>query len=378
MYGGSVSECTATDITIENSASAAHEYFGGLISYINGNVTVSESSLNGTMTITGTINYFGGIVGQTNNAKVTVQTCQNNSTISGNNYIGGIVGIVSLGKIDDCLNSGDISGAQYVGGIAGSIGSNSTTVIVSSCRNRASITGTSSYVGGIVGRAYNGSVVEKCFASGSITGTYDVGGIAGVAQANSNTNTARVYIYDCLSKASIVSTNTTGEARAGGVIGSIILSNQYVRIDNCGVTNVTITTANSDQTGAGGFIGKMNSSNSTKNRCSIRNCYTLISSVPGTSKCGGFVGDGTSYGELIYCYYVADDSNVSISSNITKTNLNKTAADATTCTTFNANTGYNLTIGSATYTSSLGWAIPAGCDYPVPGSLIAKGEEYYK
>lgn len=94
------------------------------------------------------------------------------------------------------------------------------------------------------------------------------------------------------------------------------------------------------------------------------------------------MGNAESYGEFHYCYYVADDTNVTINSNTTQDDLTKKTASeigsSATCDTFNANS-YALTINKVDYGSkSPAWAIPAGCDYPVPGSLIAKGEEYYK
>lgn len=375
---GKIILATAPDKGSDNSNNQ-----GGIIGYSQSNGQISGCTTGGTIIFqnesagkTGVAR--GGIIGQLNNKSAVIINCTNGASLETTmNDVGGIAGLVNLGKINDCINIGKVSGAQCVGGIAGNIGSNSTTVLVSGCRNQAAITGSNSYVGGIIGRALNGAVVSTCFAAGKITGLYDVGGIVGLAQANKDNANARVYVYDCLSKTDIESTNTEGEARAGGVVGSISLSNQYVRIDNCGVTNVTITTANASQTGAGGFIGKMNSSSTTKNKCSIRNCYTLVSTVPGDSKCGGFVGDGPKYGELLYCYYVADATKVNISTNITKTNYIQTTANAETCTTFN-NNNYNLTINGTTYSSSRGWTIPAGCDYPVPGSLLNKGDEYYK
>ena len=106
------------------------------------------------------------------------------------------------------------------------------------------------------------------------------------------------------------------------------------------------------------------------NRARIRNCYTLVESVPGSAKKGGFVGAVDKKAELRYDYFVADDSS-DISSDTEKDYYaRKTAAEIksdATCTAFNGNTGFSLTVGSS-YTSALGWALTNG--YPVPRALI--------
>ena len=51
IYGGTVTDCSGTDLTISTSV-ANKQYFGGIINYINGTVTVSRCSLNGTTTVT--------------------------------------------------------------------------------------------------------------------------------------------------------------------------------------------------------------------------------------------------------------------------------------------------------------------------------------
>ena len=173
----------------------------------------------------------------------------------------------------------------------------------------------------------------------------------------------------------------SNEARTGGAVGFVSNNQaQYIAIDNCGVIATSVTVDGG--TKVGGFVGRFASSNNNTNRTRIRNCYTLVSSITSpNSLYGGFVGNAESYGELHYCYYVADDLNVTIHSNTIQDNLlKKTAAEiasSTTCSTFNVN-NYVLTIDGKNYGSSLGWDIPDGCDYPVPGSLIEKGEEFYK
>ena len=108
----------------------------------------------------------------------------------------------------------------------------------------------------------------------------------------------------------------------------------------------------------------------------------MVGSVPGSANYGGFVGYAQGNGELHFDYYVAEGTNSNIASGVTMDNLSNTTASeigsAATCAIFNNNNTYQLEVNGKTYKSSLGWAIPDGVDYPVPGALIALGDEYYK
>ena len=231
------------------------------------------------------------------------------------------------------------------------------------------------------GKALNGVVVNSCYTKGNVSGRYDVGGLVGLMQVNNaGTGTlCRAYMYDCLANMNVTSTrDSAGDCRTGGAVGTVqINQNQFVAIDNCGVLGVDLTASYAK---VGGFVGWTNNSK-TAERLVIRNCYTMVGSVPGSANYGGFVGYAQGKGELHYDYYVADDTNSNIESGVTKDNLNKTTASeigsAATCAIFNSKT-YQLEVNGKTYKSSLGWAIPDGVDYPVPGALIALGDEYYK
>ena len=396
------------DLTVSGSItkteSTDNSCVGGIAGIVRGAASVSGCTNNAT--ITSTAKYTGGIVGRLyqSTSSTAISRCTNNGEVTGTEvYVtnkqigtGGIVGQqINGGTITECVNTGTVSGTSYVGGIVGDMGvagdGPSALSFISLCRNDATINASANCSGGIAGRIINGSVVSSCFAKGTIySESYDVGGIAGVVQVNKNSgktlnDKARVCVYDCLTAMNVTTTrsgDSSIEARTGGAVGCVTNNQaQYIAIDNCGVIATSVTVGGG--TKVGGFVGKFVSSNSNKTFTRIRNSYTLVSSISSpNSLYGGFVGNAESYGELHYCYYVADDTNVTINNNTTRDNLTKKnaaeIASSETCTTFNANS-YALTIDSTEYGSkSPAWDIPAGCDYPVPGSLIAKGEEYYK
>lgn len=119
------------------------------------NLILEEASiLGGTRT--------GGIVGF--GFKVSISYCHVNGNIVGNNNVGGIIGLGSGAfTIANSSATGTINGASYVGGICGSAESldirdnsidsadyNTTTAIITNCKNSATVSGENS-IGGIVG-----------------------------------------------------------------------------------------------------------------------------------------------------------------------------------------------------------------------------------
>ena len=119
-----------------------------------------------------------------------------NSTV---NYVGGIVGKVQAGTIENCSFSGSVSSSKskaYVGGIAG--GLNSANVTISGCANTADVTG--GYAGGILGFWKTAATIQNCYNTGSITGSDKSGGIVG--QLNKGTIENCYSIGDIGGKAS--------------------------------------------------------------------------------------------------------------------------------------------------------------------------------
>lgn len=381
-----VKGCSVKDINVVTADSGADaNNQGGVVGYAGGNSSIESCNTSGTIQFTGANSGSarGGIVGKLDSTG-SVEECTNGAAVTNalTNNTGGIAGALVNGSISGCVNAGSVTGTAYVGGIVGDASSTAVICFIESCRTNATVSGTANCVGGIVGRALNGVVVNSCYAKGSVSGRYDVGGLIGMMQVNNaGTGTlCRAYMYDCLANMNVTSTrNTDGDCRTGGAVGTVQISqNQFVAIDNCGVLGVTLTASYAR---VGGFVGWTNNSK-TAERLAIRNCYTMVGSVPGSANYGGFVGYAQNNGELHYDYYVADDENSNIETGVTKDNLSKTTASvirsADTCTTFNEHTTYQLEVNGKTYKSSLGWAIPDGVDYPVPGALIALGDEYYK
>lgn len=381
-----VKNCTVSNITVITAASGADaNNQGGVVGFAGGASKIESCSTSGTIQFTGTASGAarGGIVGKLDSTG-QVKDCVNNAVVTNAlvGSTGGIAGQLTKGTIVSCANTANVSGTSMVGGIVGFAGSTTNDgaetniTFITSSRNDADVTGTANCVGGIAGKLQNGAVMSGCYTEGNIsTSTYDVGGLVGLIQLNNNHANSRVYVYDCIANMNVSTSRTSGACRTGGAVGNITTTaTQYVAIDNCGVLDVTITAGGEY---VGGFAGWMTGNADNSNRARIRNCYTLVSSVPGSAKKGGFIGAVSNKAELRYDYFVADDSS-DIATATTVNYSKKTAAEIksdATCTAFNGN-NFTLNVGSSTYSSARGWAMTNG--YPVPGALISLGNDYHK
>ena len=111
-----------------------------------------------------------------------ISHCINYAEIKGENRVGGIVGYngavnktVTSCVIAQCENKGTITGKDEVGGIAAY-----SSGTVKECTNKATVTATDGYAGGIVGYNYEGSILlDSCYNSGEVSASAYSGGISG-------------------------------------------------------------------------------------------------------------------------------------------------------------------------------------------------------
>ena len=175
--------------------------------------------------------YIAGIVC---NNYGTISNCINNATVictdDGSKYglfpKGGIASTNS-GTISNCINNGDITGVDRIGGITGE---NEGTII--NCINTGNITATASgdnYVGGIggiVGTCPNNNwgSISNCINLGTIIGTGAVGGIIGFERGRITPYPTE--IINCINYGYVRGTNGVG-----GIIG--YKSDQFTNVSNC-------------------------------------------------------------------------------------------------------------------------------------------------
>lgn len=242
------------NLNLENVILKGHSYVGGFGGI---NINADHCHIVGTSSINASEDYVGGIVGMNSfndgdyifHGELTNISISDKTTISGNNYVGGIIGEYnmmsslrsSLISMESCISSATVNASgNYVGGIVGRIGyhkyknepfhiyfeSESQTYSLKECVNNGQVKGMN-YVGGIVGdfAVYTNSegkdrvVIKQSANEGEIIGVNYVGGITGRTCASIN---------NCYSVNEITAT----VSHVGGITGDVLPLNNG-RIANC-------------------------------------------------------------------------------------------------------------------------------------------------
>ena len=290
--GGKITSCT-----VDGKISGATyngklygSYVGGIAGQSFGEITSCTNSCD----FTNTVSSVGGIVGALKNA--TIQNCKNTGNIEGFGMTGGIVGNAEDSTISYCTNSGTISGKENtantrenwrVGGIVG----DTQTTKIESCINTGTVTAEKLHeVGGITGRLYYGSSIEKCSNNGVVTGGDETGGIVGYALAY---YTGGYDVSNCTNNGSV-----TGSSGVGGIVGVGTANNNDQSeqiISGCSNSGDISGTGN-----IGGIVGDHNSNTgftgSGTNAATVSGCINTGSVPSGGGAIVGNNNDAASSG----------------------------------------------------------------------------------
>ena len=234
---GTVSGCHITGNSSVSSTGTS-TFLGGIVGYNNGG-TVSDCTSAATVSATaGNSNQLvGGIVGYNNGGKVSGCGNTGGIAISGTGSAdtsyncGGIVGYIYSGTVSGCINTGtvssSVSGDNYAGGIVGRAGNNAS-VKIENCANGGTVTasdGTTNCAGGIVGYRTNSSqyVLKDNFYFGACTtaGAANYGGSFDITD-----NNGAVVGY-AVTAAEGVTGVTVVPAVSVSTVGGTITSGQY-------------------------------------------------------------------------------------------------------------------------------------------------------
>ena len=281
----------ATGVTLDKDTTA----LGGVVGINNGNVQYVDSLgvTNGGATNSSNI---GGIIGINNG---NMYSGYNESIVSGANNVGGVIG-ENEGKYEnDKWNGGTVANVVNATGITGkgnNVGGLLGTNIgsVENGRNNGTITG-NDYVGGLVGNnASENSVLTNLVndSSAAITGEQYVGGIAG---NNSGVITADKNNDNLINRGSI-----TGYQYVGGVAGlntgTITNTNNDVELN----VNTAAGNEAKYFGGVVGQNGTDGTDGTNVNDGVIENATNSNTiTAPDASYVGGIVGWNTSQGKLV-------------------------------------------------------------------------------
>jgi hypothetical protein len=256
--------------------------------------------------------YIGCLAGKNQG---TITNCHTSGTISGNEAVGGLVGTMpgSGGTVTNCSAAVSVtSNYRRVGGLVGNCegGTVSNSHATGDVTVIAGSTGRADS-GGLIGRAVTGTHITNCYATGNVTNgggtTADyTGGLVGVFGGTINTCTlANSYATGAVS----------GKYQVGGLTGST----DGQPVTNCYATGTVTGTAQ-----VGGLVGYFKGEHGSYDKC-----YST-SNVSGTSYVGGLIGNKTSVVAVSNCFWDKETSGQLISSGGTA----KTTAQMKTQSTF--------------------------------------------
>lgn len=249
------------NLGVENAEISGNNYVGGLVGYNKGIITACYV----TGMVNGNNDYTGGLAGYSSGS---ITDCNSSAEVAGNNfYVGGLAGFNYQGSVSDCCAAGAAYGNSDVGGLVG----RNYKGNISNCCARGNIEGGdySSDIGGLVGSSVESSTISNCHASGNVSGSLYVGGLIG-------------YSYNSTIRYCYASGNVNGTSTVGGLVGH----NYYYLsiIDNCYASGKVSGTDK-----IGGLAGD--------NWNSIANCYS-VGQVIGDSNAGGLVGHETGESDV--------------------------------------------------------------------------------
>ena len=148
----------------------------------------------------------GGLAGQSGftGQAATILYCSADGVVTGGAglVVGGLVGNNISSSLTYSNFSGSVTGKGYVGGLSG----DNVSSTLSKCYSTANVTctGTSGYVGGLMGHAYSSSVVTLCYATGNVSSIGDfTGGFIGASRQYSS-------ISNCYATGSVTGVNYVG------------------------------------------------------------------------------------------------------------------------------------------------------------------------
>ena len=261
---GYMSSAKVENIRIIRANITGNNNVGGLAGQKFG--SVRNSSVVGR--VSGSV-FVGGLIGHSSGP---IRNSSTNVRIAGDRSVGGVSGVIrSDGQVHNSSSKANITGSNTIGGLVGNSHSGSE---IRNSWAETTITAEEDIVGGLVGST--GGLIERSRAFGSIRGTSNVGGLAGVSERG----TIR------LSYAAVnVTAKSQGSPYGGRDVGGLVGQNW-----NQATIMTSYATGNvSGSTNVGGLVGSNNYRSSVKRSFAAGN-------VSGKNSVGGLIGssDGGS------------------------------------------------------------------------------------
>jgi hypothetical protein len=219
LFGSVYEGAIIKNVGVVNVTVVGDSIVGGLMGRNEGTVTTSYFTGN----VTGN-DWVGGLVGY--NYGSTVGNSYSTGNVTGDEHVGGLVGYTYYGTISNSHATGNVTGNQWVGGLVGY----NKGGTVSNSYATGSVTGTSC-VGGLVGHnRYHGTVTDS-YSTGNVTGDEYVGGLVG----ENDGGTVSSSFWD---------TETSGQTTSDGGTGKITQEMQDITTFSEAVWDIVAVTLN--------------------------------------------------------------------------------------------------------------------------------------
>lgn len=213
-----------SNLTIKSaSISANNDYIGAVAGSLSGtiyNCVVYVKRISGNNGVGGLVGYS---LDGSNISSCKVLSSESSSIVSGNSYVGGICGYVhsdyeSISIVESFVKT-NLMAVSNVGGITGMLCTRNYQCDISKCGFEGTITG-EQYIGGIVGGSYGGKplVISQSYSDVKIIAEK---GYAGGIRGSSGDLYAEVTIIACYAKGEI---NCSGTLSIGGIMGQMTQS----------------------------------------------------------------------------------------------------------------------------------------------------------
>lgn len=164
--------CTVTGFNIDTGAAVVNNI--GLFGTVTGtikNLGIEEFSVNAQNG-----SYVGGLVGRLNGG--TLENCYSKGAVVGNRYVGGLLGTtLASANVSYCYSEGSVNAKLTDAG--GLIGKHAWTSTLSDSYSEASVISDGDTAGGLIGSNTEDATISGCYAAGSVTAQNYAGGIVG-------------------------------------------------------------------------------------------------------------------------------------------------------------------------------------------------------
>ena len=261
------------DLDMSDYSGTSYNIIGDNVSRFNGWFDGNDNIIrNLSIATDGIYDSYLGLFASIDSSAVIRDLGMENVIIQGGIYsdFAGALAGRNEGTIANCYATGSVSGHEQVGGLVGS----SWFGTVSNCETSGTVNG-ENYVGGMIGINAKGAI-SGCTSSCTVTGEERIGGLVG---NNSG------QLTNCHT-----SGNINGLKSVGGLVGnSGSVMAEVSWITNCSASgNVTGTGR------VGGLIG-------LNTDCPLLGCYA-VGEVSGTGTLGGLIGENSRSDTITYCY----------------------------------------------------------------------------